>query len=301
MAWVCQLGCVLTALLLIVDQKLDHMELTTTETKAAVLSIASDRRADEIRRWLQPPDPSTNANQARKVRHEGTGMWLLEHPAFQSWCTGSSRHLWLQGLAGCGKTVLSTTVLDQLNRDENRRVLSFFFDFSDTRKQKHDGMLRSLAFQLYRLDSTKCSTRRLDELFRSHGNGSQEPATNAIEDAVYGMLAANTGVCIVLDALDESTSRDDVLKWMEIVTARSDLGHVQLLCTARPEPDFLGRLDRMMGEGSCILLDNMAVNADIRAYVTGQLADRWDFQAKGLSQDLTDQIVTKVGEGADGM
>ncbi|KAK2005308.1 Pfs, NACHT and ankyrin domain protein, partial [Colletotrichum eremochloae] len=282
-----------------VDHKIDHLEQTTFETKAAVVCIASERHAEKIRIWLQPPDPSTNANQARKLRHEGTGIWLLEHPVFQSWCTGLRRYSWLHGLAGCGKTILSTTVLDHLTNNKDRRVLSFFFDFSDTRKQSLDGMLRSLAFQLYQ--STTPSTTRLDDLLKNHENGGREPATKAISDAVCEMLATSTEVCIVLDALDESTSRRELLKWIEDVAARPDLAHVQLLCTARPEPEFLVRFDRMMGKESCISLDRKAVNTDIRAYVAGQLATRWEFQEKHLSQDLIEQIVTKVGDGADGM
>ncbi|KAK2030818.1 purine and uridine phosphorylase, partial [Colletotrichum zoysiae] len=282
-----------------VDNKLDHLKQTTFETKATVVHIASEHHVDKIMSWLQPPDPSTNSNQARKLRHEGTGRWLLEHPVFQSWCSGLRRYAWLHGLAGCGKTVLSTTVLDHLASNRDRRVLSFFFDFSDTRKQNLDGMLRSLAFQLYQ--STATGTTRLDGLFRNHENGRHQPATKAMSDVLCEMLATSTGVCIVLDALDESTSRLELLKWMEDIVARPDLGHVQLLCTARPEPEFLVRFDRMMGKESWISLDRKAVNTDIREYVAGQLATRWEFQQKNLSQDLIEQIVTKVGGGADGM
>ncbi|KDN72344.1 hypothetical protein CSUB01_00027 [Colletotrichum sublineola] len=281
------------------SHKNDQWQQYASATAAAVVSIASERHAEKIKRWLQPPDPSTNANHARKLRHEGTGMWLLEHPVFQSWCTGSRRYSWLHGLAGCGKTILSTTVLDHLTSKKDGRVLSFFFDFSDTRKQSLDGMLRSLAFQLYQ--STTTSTTRLDDLFKNHENGGREPATKAISDAVCEMLATSTEVCIVLDALDESTSRRELLKWIEDVAARPDLAHVQLLCTARPEPEFLVRFDRMMGKESCISLDKTAVNTDIQAYVAEQLATRWEFQEKPLSPNLIQEIVAKVGGGADGM
>ncbi|KAK2041418.1 ankyrin [Colletotrichum somersetense] len=282
-----------------VDNKLDHLKQTTFETKAAVVHIAPEHHVDKIMRWLQPPDPSTNSNQARKLRYEGTGMWLLEHPVFQSWCSGSRRYSWLHGLAGCGKTVLSTTVLDHLASNRDRWVLSFFFDISDTRKQNLDCMLRSLVFQLYQ--STATGTTRLDDLFRNHENGRHQPATKAMADVLCEMLATSTGVCIALDALDESTSRLELLQWMEDIVAKPDLAYAQLLCTARPEPEFLVRLDHMTGKESWISLDRMAVNTDIREYVAGQLSARWEFQQKNLSQDLIEQIMTKVGGGADGM
>jgi hypothetical protein len=250
-----------------------------------------------MKRWLRPPDASTNANHARKRRHEGTGAWLLAHPVFQSWHSGSRRHLWLHGFAGCGKTVLSTTVLDHLTADIDRLIISFFFDFSDTTKQTVDGMLRSLAFQLYQ----RAGSSVLDASFQAHQDGHQQPATKTLEDIVSKMLAIQKKFFIVLDALDESTARRDLLSWIKDITSRTELCHVQLICTSRPEADFLREIPTTIGEDNHMRLDKQAVDADIRSYVAAQLAHRRDFQDKGLSQDLLEQIRNKVGGGADGM
>ncbi|KAJ0331406.1 hypothetical protein COL922a_012002 [Colletotrichum nupharicola] len=43
------------------------------ESKAIIREMKSDQQFDHIRRWLKPPDTSTNANQARNLRHMGTG------------------------------------------------------------------------------------------------------------------------------------------------------------------------------------------------------------------------------------
>ncbi|KAJ5675371.1 Pfs NACHT and Ankyrin domain protein [Penicillium macrosclerotiorum] len=133
----------------LVQQQIDSVLQTTVVTKATTDSIRSSLHIDTIKRWLYPPDPSSSANRARMLRHEGTGVWLLENDVFQSWHSGPRQHLWLHGLAGCGKSVLSTTVLDHLAQEIGSIALSFFFDFNDVAKQTLDGMLRSLAFQLY--------------------------------------------------------------------------------------------------------------------------------------------------------
>jgi len=267
--------------------------------KAATDSIKSDLRTHEIKGWLDPPDPSTNANQARRLRHDGTGAWLLEDPVFQSWYSGSHRHLWLHGLAGCGKTVLSTTVLDHLAKKNNGPILKFFFDFSDTKKQTYESMLRSLAFQLYqvRIDSAV----HLDELFQKHQNGKDQPKTEALWVVFFNMLRVQKRVSIVLDALDESTSRDDIFKWIENIISRPELAHVQLLYTSRPESEFLRRIPSLIGEEACLPLNKQAVNSDIRSWVSEQLSQRRDFTDKPLSQGLLEEIRKKVGDGADGM
>ncbi|KAJ4034152.1 hypothetical protein NW758_011110 [Fusarium oxysporum] len=282
----------------LVQQQIDGVQQTTVATKAVTDSIRSDLRTDMIKRWLCPPDPSTNANHARELRHKGTGAWLLKNPVFQEWYSGSRRHLWLNGLAGCGKTVLSATVLDHLAKGNDRLILSFFFDFGDTTKQTVDGMLRSLAFQLYQ-NGGGCAGL-LNGSFQAHQDGGDQPATKALSDVLFKMLAVQK-VSIVLDALDESTTRGELLLWIKDVVSSQELRHVQLICTGRPEAEFLRDIPSLIGDENRLALDKQAVNADIRSYVTAQLSQRRDFQNKRLSQDLLELIPSKVGDRADGM
>ncbi|KAM0322092.1 hypothetical protein ACHAQA_009721 [Verticillium albo-atrum] len=127
----------------LVREDMQRLQQITAETKHAVTTIKSDDHLIKLERWLSPPDYSTNAKLARERRHTGTGAWLLESSVFQQWKAGTRRHLWLYGLAGCGKTVLSTTILDHLKTDAHI-TLVFFFDFNDTKKQTLDGLLREL-------------------------------------------------------------------------------------------------------------------------------------------------------------
>ncbi|KAL2126811.1 hypothetical protein VTI74DRAFT_192 [Chaetomium olivicolor] len=283
----------------LVQQQIDGVQQTIAATKAATDSIRSDLRTDKIKHWLCPPDPSTNANHAKKLRHEGTGTWFLDNPVFQEWHSGSRRHLWLNGLAGCGKTVLSATVLDHLAKGNDRLILSFFFDFSDTTKQTLDGMLRSLASQLYQGGAG--SAGLLDASFQAHQNGRDQPATKTLEDVVNKMFAVQKKVAVVLDALDESTTRGELLLWMNGVVARPELVDVQLFCTSRPEPEFVRDIPSLIGEENCLALDKDSVNADIRSYVAAQLLQRREFRDQRLSKDLLERIRRKVGDGADGM
>jgi hypothetical protein len=282
-----------------VKQQIDGVKQTTVATKATADSIRSDLQTEKIRRWLSPPDPSTNANHARTLRHEGSGAWLLENPVFQSWKTGSSQHLWLHGLAGCGKTILSATVLDYIAKKEDGLILCFFFDFGDTTKRTLDGMLRSLAFQLYQAGVG--AAIHLDALCQAHQNGSDQPATKALWDVVSKMLAVQSKIYLILDALDESTTRDDIILWIKDVVPQPELVHVQLLCTSRPESEFLRHIPPLLEEQNCLALNKEAVNSDIRTWVTAQLSQRVDFKEKSLSQDLVERIQKDVGDGADGM
>ncbi|KAG5793238.1 hypothetical protein H9Q69_007716 [Fusarium xylarioides] len=277
-----------------ISEVLSSIEATGHETNHAVMSMASDHRFAKIERWLSPPDYSTNANLARERRHPGTGTWLLNSPAFQEWKLGTRQHLWLYGLAGCGKTILSTTILDHLQTD-TYTALTFFFDFSDPRKQKLEDLLRSLAAQLYHTGNE--AARRLDSLFTSHDDGRRQPDTNALSACVDTMIQITGKVFILIDALDECTTRGELLHWIDSMAS----SNAQLIVTGRPEADFQREITDLFNELNCILLDKKAVNADIRSYVESTLEQKPDFVGKKLSKGILDEIRDKIGDGADGM
>nr|CEG03602.1 unnamed protein product [Fusarium acuminatum CS5907] len=278
-----------------ISEVLSSIEATGNETKHAVISIASDYHFAKIEHWLSPPDCSTNVNLARKRRHPGTGAWLLNSPAFQEWKLGSRQHLWLYGLAGCGKTVLSTTILDHLLHIDTHTTLAFFFDFNDARKQKLEDLLRSLAVQLYRAGNE--GARRLDSLFSSHDDGRRQPDTNALSACVDTMIQIDGKVFIIIDALDECTAREELLQWLKHLASRK----AQLIVTGRPEVEFQSAIPRSFDKHNCILLDKQAVNADICSYVEATLNEKFNFVDKKLYPSILKEIRDKIGNRADGM
>ncbi|KAJ4078218.1 hypothetical protein NW760_015285 [Fusarium oxysporum] len=278
-----------------VSEILSSIEITGNETKHAVMSMASDHRFAKIEGWLSPPDYSTNANLARKRRHPGTGAWLLNSPVFQEWKLGTRQHLWLYGLAGGGKTVLSTTILDHLLQIDTHTTLAFFFDFSDPRKQKLEDLLRSLAVQLYHAGNEVA--RRLDSLFTSHGDGRRQPDTNALSACVDTMIQTAGKVFIIIDALDECTAREELLQWLKHLASRK----AQLIVTGRPEVEFQSAIPQSFNKRNCVQLDKNVINGDIRSYVEAALEQKPDFVDKNLSQGILEEIRDKIGDGADGM
>jgi hypothetical protein len=52
----------------------------------------------DLRKWLSPPDPSTNHNIACNAHHEGTATWFFEGTTYKEWkSTGSESLLWIHG------------------------------------------------------------------------------------------------------------------------------------------------------------------------------------------------------------
>ncbi|KAE9567466.1 hypothetical protein CGMCC3_g16399 [Colletotrichum fructicola] len=282
-----------------IQEDLGCVHQDVIRTKAAVIASRNDQHVEKLRRWLSPADPSTNAMRARERRHAGTGSWLLQNAAFREWEAGQRQHLWLCGLAGCGKTVLSTIILDHLEQTGAHLTLRFFFDFNDIRKQKLEDLLRSLAFQLYHASAE--AAKQLDNLFISSDKGRRQPDVSALSACVESMLQSSPKVAVILDALDECTMRRELIYWIGGLSSSSNTSSIKLIVTGRPEAEFQRELPRLFGENNCKLLKKKAVNADIRSYVDHELNQRPDFKGKEIPHDLLGQIRSRVGDGAEGM
>ncbi|TLD05262.1 uncharacterized protein PgNI_09641 [Pyricularia grisea] len=284
-----------------INEAIGSVERKVNMVEEKVTTLQSNAHIENIKRWLSPADPSTNANRAKGLRHPGTGTWLLENHKFKEWQDGPCRQLWLRALVGCGKTVLCAAVLEQLAQLDCL-VLSFFFDFGDAAKQTRDCMLRALVFQLYLNQPESQSREYLDKLFQTIcKGGDRQPSGDELWECLKSMLkTARKKVYIVLDALDESKTRRELTMWIKDVVSGPELHQLHLIFTSRPEPDF-DCIPSLIGRDNCLELDKEAVNADIRAYVLSRLENDDEFVNKKLPEDLIEDISNRIGNGADGM
>jgi Cdc6-like AAA superfamily ATPase len=99
-------------------------------------SVARSNQEAKIKIWLDPPDPSINRNDGQKQRHQGTGAWFLHSDLYVKWKEAKHHNaLWLYGIPGCGKTVLTSTVIKDLEATfstSSAIMLYFYFDFNDS-------------------------------------------------------------------------------------------------------------------------------------------------------------------------
>ena len=64
--------------------------------RACSTVLTGNQLRQDLRRWLSPPDPSTNHNIACSAHHEGTAAWFFEGGIFGEWKTTGSL-LWVHG------------------------------------------------------------------------------------------------------------------------------------------------------------------------------------------------------------
>jgi hypothetical protein len=263
-----------------------------------------DSRLIKIRDWLSAPDPSTNYQEALKQRQNETGLWFIESNQYLEWKNGVCSSLWLHGIPGCGKTILSSTilqnVLEHCKSDPGKVVAYFFFDFNDTRKQSSELMVRSLVCQL----SQQCVKipKSLDTLISSCGNGQQQPPLHALLEVLQQMISEVPNTYIVLDALDECPpgGRTELINILEIISAWK-LQNLHILMTSRRERDIESSLETFIREQDFVSLQSKLVDRDIHKYVRHRLSADKQLIKWGNDPARRQDIEEALMKGAQGM
>jgi hypothetical protein len=196
--------------------------------------------------------------------------------------------------------VLTSLIIHHLEQDSppGSVLLYFFFDFGDRRKQDIDNIIRSLICQLYQQE--QCVRQDLDNMFLACQDGSQQPALESLKDVLNSMLGKTENITIVLDALDESCTRRDLLAWIRsILTLKPTT--IRLLVTSRREQDIESTLETLMDSNFMVDIQNGLVDGDIRSYVRAYV-QRSDGFARWLDdQSILEMIETTLSQKAHGM
>lgn len=276
-----------------------HPQTGIQEIGKSVAGIHWDTQREKIYHWLQAPDPSTNYNRARRTRQDDTGLWFL-NGAFNDW-TKRAQIMWLYGKAGCGKTVLSSTIVtavDQICRSEGMAMAYFYFDFNDTDKQKSDKMICSIIKQLVSQCTKKCI--KLESLFSTCNDGVRQPNPDDLMSILEDVLKAFDKTYIMLDALDECSDRQALFEKIEEIQSWQ-LSQLHMLFTSRGLTDIEEALESMTDIESRISIQNAAVDADIELYVNRMLQKGRNLKRWRNHDQAQEEIKKTLKEKADGM
>lgn len=258
----------------------------------------------EIVEWLAPPDPWSNYNTARKQHEPETGTWFLESEEYQDWKRSSIRHLWMFGKAGCGKTILFSTVTKDLRQHcenaSNVGYAIFYFSFSDERKRRYDDLLLSLVAQL------GCKQPGLAMLQQEY----QKPDRKALgpddlQRITLSCIASYDSFFLLLDGLDESPDgldespdndvRSHLLRRLAMLV--QDMPHLKILATSRDLPDI--RASMMELGAKPLPIAGTSVNKDIHRYLATEMSR--DYRLSRLDAKTKTLVEETISTKADGM
>ncbi|RYP18310.1 hypothetical protein DL765_004030 [Monosporascus sp. GIB2] len=305
------------ALQLLQQKDICYVQDDIEDARAILNLVRASQVSSTISEWLKAPDATINFNEACRKKHRGTGLWFVQGPYSTTWLQKPKSFLWLRGFAGCGKSVLCSTIIQHIFRYRRSNpqigIAFFFFTFNDDGKQDASAMLRALVLQLSgQLDRSHTILSRLHSSYRN-----ATPPDQALLGCLRQLVQAFRDVYIILDALDESPRakhRGLTLEILNDMRAWLEPG-LHLLVTSRDEPDIREELGELSEE--IIAMRNDAVDRDIASFVSQRLRDdrrlrKWEEfynriesvlteRAKGVFRwvefpELIDGIAVEIGD-----
>lgn len=125
---------------------LQELKTESQEKRRKETCIALDYEKTEVLSVLKIVDPSRIQATNWRLHQPGTGIWFVESESFKTWFARKNSNLWLRGIAGAGKSILTSLIVREVERlrSENAAMAYFYRDYKDTATQEPLNLLCSL-------------------------------------------------------------------------------------------------------------------------------------------------------------
>jgi hypothetical protein len=255
-----------------------------------------------VQGWLAPTDSQSKLRASLKLRTASTGKWYLQSAQYEAWKAGAIPFIWLHGLAGSGKTILSAGIINDLQEvcknDPTKSLAFFFFDFNDAEKRDPTDMVKSLLSQvLHRCTIVPDAVRSLHATYES---GRREAPVDQLLRALRETLELLSTPLIVLHALDECSSWNALF---DIVLEMQGWGEsvLSVLFTSRKEVMIEEALEDIVPQDHRSCLENRWVDKDIRTYIKERITKDKSFKRWHRDLETQKEIERTLGLKAGGM
>ena len=201
--------------------------------------------------------------------------------------------LWVYGLAGTGKSTLSTTIAQIMS--SLHRLGAFFFFNRDIQQRDSGTLIRTLAYQLAKFDD--CFGAVISRLVTENSSITIMPLEFQFENLLFNTLKSvewsGGPIVLIIDALDECGREADRKDLMQALSnGFSDLpSFIRIILVSRPESD----IQHALGSHSHVRpyhldTDSVTNKDDILQYIrhrlgeirknNGRLGDHWPGEDK---------------------
>jgi len=278
--------------LLRIDSRLEGVSKVVNE----LCSRQRDQGHQAILDWLTPIDYASQQSDYLGRRQPGTGQWLLDSEEYQAWLKTSKQTLFCPGIPGAGKTILTSIIVDDLNKrfqnDANIGIAYLYCNFRRQSEQRAEDLLANLLKQLSQERS--CLPDSVKALYDHHKDKRTRPSFKEILRVLQSAAATFSRVFIIIDALDECQASDGCRERFlsEIFNLQVKV-KASVFATSRFFPEITNNFSGSM------LLEIRASEEDVRRYLDGHMSQLPAFV--GQRSDLQGEIKTGIVAAVRGM
>lgn len=256
--------------------------------------FALENERFEFFKWLIQTDPSPLHHRNQKFYELGTAEWVLRFPEWTDWLDAKQRCLWIHGIPGAGKSVLMSHIIEQVKQyceaSTSKCVSVYYYCFYGHNQDEAAPFLRWLLAQL---------CRQADRIPLSIHNACKPlvmPSIKVLLEAVRDISGDFDRVYVLLDAIDESNPKEDLLGVLRTFITDPRFEKLQLLASSRRYEE----IKRIMEKISMpISMSNEYIEEDIRRNVHSLLHTNSKFSQ--WPDDLLCEVENTVPKKAEGM
>ncbi|GAA91491.1 ankyrin repeat-containing protein [Aspergillus luchuensis IFO 4308] len=273
-----------------------QVAFATNELVHRVNNTMEDKAQHKLLEWLTTVNYATQQEEYLKRRQEGTGKWLLGTDKFQQWIDNENKNILCTGIPGAGKTILTAVVIEYLEEkckhDRNCGLAYIYCNFRCHHEQSVDDILASLIKQLCQRMSSL--PEDIKTLYAQHKKRQTRPKLDELSESLSVLLGHFSRIFIVVDALDEYSSRGEALRRLlsELFRLQSN-STVSIFATSRHSPWIQSAFE------GCLQQEVSAATEDVEAYLRGHMSDL--SRAVLRDKDLQEEIVKAITKTVDGM
>ncbi|KAK4085523.1 uncharacterized protein Triagg1_513 [Trichoderma aggressivum f. europaeum] len=273
-------------------------EVSSTNIGVSYIKSSLDNDMDRrILEWVTSIDYGPQQSDFLRRREPGTGQWLIDSTEYQDWLGAKKQTLFCPGIPGAGKTILTSIVVDHLERtyraDPTIRVAYIYCNYRRQEEQSIDKLLASLLKQLSQGEN--CISNRLRGFYKHHIEKRTQISLLQIQTALHSLAENYSTVFIVIDALDECQNSDGSRQKFitELFNLQKTCGW-NLFLTSRAIPEIADRCSE-----ASISLEIRASAEDIERYLKGNTGQLPAFVQQ--NEELQQKIAAEISQAVDGM
>lgn len=244
------------------------------------------------------------------TRYPGTCAWIMNNAKFKSWLQSSHQTpiLWLSGIAGSGKSVISSQLVNFI-RSRNEIILCHFCTNTSLMSSEYDQVLKSLIEQLLRQDGDLTAFVYNDYVLKK-----QMASVPVLEQLLQNLLITSVKdpgqrnyIWIVLDGVDELRDhspnlQDRLLKFVKQIVSKaaaSETVTCKAMISGRPSTT----VSHVLRNKPTVSLseEKTSLCSSIQEYALqrlGSLGTR--FQQLGLTALEVENIGQQIAQKSDG-
>lgn len=233
------------------------------------------------------------------LRHPTTGFWLTEDDVFKRWTQESGSKLWLTGIPGAGKTVLSGLIIEECQKIASPKdaVVYFYCDYKDSHTHQSLNILSSITAQIAMKDEACFSllSSYYDQI-NTRDQIARSPKASELVDLIHEMASYLEDLTIIVDGLDECGDESGVVAEILHNVASAAQKNISMVVLSRDEIS----IREVLGVSSYHHIEVTAHTEDIEHYVRTEIEERRR-RLRNRSEDLKEEIVQKLVSKAQGM